>query len=51
MQDYKIYAALALRTANKLNHVTIDSPYAKLGTAASGKSYLDVLEASKTRHR
>jgi indolepyruvate ferredoxin oxidoreductase len=45
MQDYKIYAALAYARANKLNRVTIDSPNAKLGIVASGKSYLDVLEA------
>ena len=45
MQDYKIYAALAYARANKLNHTTIDSPHAKLGIIASGKSYLDVLEA------
>ena len=45
MQDYKIYAALAYARANKLNHVTIDSDHAKLGIIASGKSYLDVLEA------
>jgi indolepyruvate ferredoxin oxidoreductase len=45
MQDYKIYAALAYARENKLNHTTIDSPAAKLGIIASGKSYLDVLEA------
>ncbi|MBX9902344.1 MAG: indolepyruvate ferredoxin oxidoreductase family protein [Burkholderiaceae bacterium] len=45
MQDYKIYAALAYARANKLNHTTIDSPHARLGIVASGKSYLDVLEA------
>ncbi len=45
MQDYKIYAALAYARENKLNHVTIDSPNAKLGIIASGKSYLDVLDA------
>ena len=45
MQDYKIYAALAYARANKLNHTTIDSPGARLGIIASGKSYLDVLEA------
>jgi indolepyruvate ferredoxin oxidoreductase len=45
MQDYKIYAALAYARENKLNRVTIDSPDAKLGIIASGKSYLDVLEA------
>jgi indolepyruvate ferredoxin oxidoreductase len=45
MQDYKIYAALAYARENKLNRVTIDSPDAKLGIIASGKSYVDVLEA------
>ncbi|MEB0140869.1 MULTISPECIES: indolepyruvate ferredoxin oxidoreductase family protein [unclassified Undibacterium] len=45
MQDYKIYAALAYARANQLNRVTIDSPHARLGIVASGKSYLDVLEA------
>ena len=45
MQDYKIYAAIAYARANNLNHTTIDSPHAKLGIIASGKSYLDVLEA------
>lgn len=45
MQDYKIYAALAYARANQLNRTTIDSPNAKLGIIASGKSYLDVLEA------
>ncbi len=45
MQDYKIYAALAYARANRLNRTTIDSPDAKLGIIASGKSYVDVLEA------
>ena len=45
MQDYKIYAALAYARANKLNHTVIDSPNPRLGIIASGKSYLDVLEA------
>ncbi len=45
MQDYKIYAAIAYARANKLNRVMIDSPNAKLGIIASGKSYLDVREA------
>lgn len=45
MQDYKIYAALAYARANQLNHVTIDSAQARLGIIASGKSYLDVLDA------
>jgi indolepyruvate ferredoxin oxidoreductase len=45
MQDYKIYAALAYCRANKLNRTMIDAPNAKLGIVASGKSYMDVLEA------
>ncbi|MCW5622174.1 MAG: indolepyruvate ferredoxin oxidoreductase family protein, partial [Burkholderiales bacterium] len=45
MQDYKIYAAIAYARANNLNRVTIDSPHARLGIVASGKSYMDVLEA------
>ncbi len=45
MQDYKIYAAMAYARENRLNRVTIDAPQAKLGIVASGKSYLDVLEA------
>ncbi|MBM3337451.1 MAG: indolepyruvate ferredoxin oxidoreductase family protein, partial [Betaproteobacteria bacterium] len=45
MQDYKIYAAIAYARSNKLNRTMIDSPNAKLGIIASGKSYLDVLEA------
>ena len=45
MQDYKIYAALAYSRANQLNRTMIDSPKARLGIIASGKSYMDVLEA------
>jgi indolepyruvate ferredoxin oxidoreductase len=45
MQDYKIYAAIAYARANRLNRVTLDSPAARLGIVASGKSYRDVLEA------
>jgi indolepyruvate ferredoxin oxidoreductase len=45
MQDYKIYAALAYSRANQLNRTTIEAPKAKLGIVASGKSYMDVLEA------
>lgn len=45
MQDYKIYAALAYARANKLNQCVINPPKANLGIVASGKSYLDVLEA------
>ena len=45
MQDYKIYAAMAYARLNRLNRTTIDSPNARLGIIASGKSYMDVLEA------
>ena len=47
MQDYKIYAALAYARENNLNRITIGSAVkpAHLGIVASGKAYLDVLEA------
>jgi len=45
LHKHKIYAALAFARANKLNRVTIDSPKAKLGICATGKSYMDVLQA------
>ncbi len=45
LQKDKIYAALAYCRANKLNRITIDSPNPRLGIIASGKSYLDVLQA------
>jgi len=45
MQDYKIYAAMAYARVNHINRTTIDSPNARLGIIASGKSYMDVLEA------
>ena len=45
MQDYKIYAAMAYARANRLNRVTIGSGNARLGIVASGKSYMDVLDA------
>ncbi|MCX7172412.1 MAG: indolepyruvate ferredoxin oxidoreductase family protein [Proteobacteria bacterium] len=45
LHDYKVYAALAYARANKLNRTVIDSPHARLGIIASGKSFLDVLEA------
>ena len=45
MHDYKIMAALAYARLNKLNRVTIDSPKARFGIIASGKSYVDVVEA------
>ncbi len=45
MQDYKIYAAMAYARANHLNHIVWDSHPARLGVVASGKSYVDVVEA------
>ena len=45
LQHDKIYAALAYARVNRLNRITIDSPRPRLGIIASGKSYLDVLQA------
>ena len=45
LQKDKIYAALAYCRANRLNRITVDSPNPRLGIIASGKSYLDVLQA------
>jgi hypothetical protein len=45
LQKDKIYAALAYARVNKLNRITIDSPNPRLGIIASGKSYLDVMQA------
>ena len=45
MQDYKIYAAIAYARANNLNRIVVDPPNARLGIVASGKSWMDVLEA------
>ena len=45
LQHDKIYAALAYARVNKLNRVTIDCEKPRLGIIASGKSYLDTLQA------
>lgn len=45
LQDYKGYAAIAFARANKINRVTLDSPNARFGIMASGKSYEDVRQA------
>jgi indolepyruvate ferredoxin oxidoreductase len=42
---HKIPAALAYARANPLNRVVWDNPQARVGIAASGKGYLDTLEA------
>ena len=43
--ETKLDAALAYCRANHLNRIVIDSPKAKLGIIAAGKSYLDVRQA------
>jgi indolepyruvate ferredoxin oxidoreductase len=45
LQHDKIYAALAYARTNNLNRVTIDAKEPKLGIIASGKSYLDTMQA------
>ncbi|WP_315765041.1 indolepyruvate ferredoxin oxidoreductase family protein [Bradyrhizobium sp. SZCCHNS2005] len=45
LQDYKGFAAIAFARANKVNRVTMDSPNARYGIMASGKSYEDVRQA------
>lgn len=45
LQHDKIYAALAYARVNKLNRITVDSAKPRLGIIASGKSYLDTLQA------
>lgn len=42
---HRLYAALAYARVNKLNHITLDSPKARLGIITCGKSYLDVMQA------
>lgn len=45
LQDYKGFAAIAFARANRVNRVTMDSPKARYGIMASGKSYEDVRQA------
>src|SRR6201989_1089470 len=45
LQDYKGFAAGAFAHANKLNRITMDSPNARYGIMASGKSYEDIRQA------
>ncbi len=47
LQDYKGFAALAFARANKVNRITLDSPNARFGIMASGKSYEDVRQAMR----
>ncbi|TAH68543.1 MAG: indolepyruvate ferredoxin oxidoreductase family protein [Rhodopseudomonas palustris] len=45
LQEYKGFAAIAFARANAINRVTLDSPQARYGIMASGKSYEDVRQA------
>ncbi|MBN9582927.1 MAG: indolepyruvate ferredoxin oxidoreductase family protein [Afipia sp.] len=47
LQDYKGFAAMAFAQANRVNRVTMDSPNARFGIMASGKSYEDVRQAMR----
>jgi indolepyruvate ferredoxin oxidoreductase len=45
LHKYKLAAARAFARANRLDHVVIDSPRARLGLVTTGKSYLDLRQA------
>src|SRR5882757_3482149 len=45
LQDYKGFAAVAFARANRVNRVTMNSPNARFGIMASGKSYEDIRQA------
>lgn len=45
LQDFKVYAALAYARKNKLNRITVNPAKAKLGIVATGKAWLDTLQA------
>jgi indolepyruvate ferredoxin oxidoreductase len=45
LRDWKLPAALAFARANRLDRILIDSPRARLGIIATGKSYLDLRQA------
>ncbi len=45
LQDYKGFAAIAFARANRVNRITMDSPNARFGIMASGKSYEDIRQA------
>ncbi len=45
LQDYKGFAAVAFARANRVNRITMDSPNARYGIMASGKSYEDIRQA------
>ena len=45
LQNHKAYAALAFARANGFNRITLDSPKARFGIVASGKSYEESRQA------
>ena len=45
LRSFKLPAAIAFARANKLNRVTHDSPRARFGIAAMGKTWRDTLQA------
>ncbi|ABE62971.1 pyruvate ferredoxin/flavodoxin oxidoreductase [Nitrobacter hamburgensis X14] len=45
LQDHKGFAAVAFARTNKINRITMDSPHARFGIMASGKSYEDIRQA------
>jgi len=45
IHEQRLPAVLAYARANRLNYVGYDSPHARLGIVAAGKSYLDVRQA------
>ena len=45
IHEQRLPAVLAYARANRLNYVAYDSPRARLGIVAAGKSYLDVRQA------
>ncbi|MFO1314718.1 MAG: indolepyruvate ferredoxin oxidoreductase family protein [Burkholderiales bacterium] len=45
IHEQRLPAVLAYVRANRLNYVAVDSPRARLGIVAAGKSYLDVRQA------
>src|SRR5207248_11220870 len=45
LQDYKGFAAIAFARANRVNRITMDSPNARYGIMASGKSSEDIRKA------
>src|SRR3984885_2371508 len=49
LQDYKGFAAIAFARANKVNRITMDSPNARFGIMASGKSYEEILIVEERR--